>query len=180
MRRSFEETWKVLETAGQPVPRDSVGRPYIPDRMPNYDDEEPLGFSYFRCHLESADNSNLSLPKTFMCRSLFSQVSFANTDLSESRMCWNDFEDCDFSDADLSKCDLRASNFIRCKFMAALLRAADLRQSSFEDCDFSNAEMTGAVIERVNTAGCIHEFLSNDQQSVIAWSEDPGPEPPGG
>src|SRR5947209_2717506 len=87
-RKSLEETWRYLEAEGESVPRDAAGRPFVPTRMPSIDDDEPLGFSYFRSRLGDADNSNLTLPRTYFGRSLLHRVSFANTDLSESRMCW--------------------------------------------------------------------------------------------
>ena len=179
MRKSLEDTWQYLATEGEETPRRPDGRPFIHDRMPSHDDEE-LGFCYFRYRLEDADNSNLTLPRTFFCRSWFARVSFANTDLSESRMCWNEFEACDFSGADLSGCDMRASNFIGCKFVGAVLREADLRRSSFESCDFTGAELAGAVAEDEDFDGCVHDFLSAEQQAVMALSADEGPVPPGG
>src|SRR5947209_58207 len=115
MRRSLEDTWQYLEAVGEYAPRDPSGRPIMRDRMPDMGDEEPLGFSYYKYRLEDADNSNLTLPRSFFGRSWFLRVNFANTDLSESRMCWNDFEDCDFSGADLSGCDMRSSIFERCR-----------------------------------------------------------------
>lgn len=179
-RKSLEETWRYLEGEGESVPRDAAVRPFVPVRMPSYDDEEPLGFSYFRYRLEDADNSNLTLPRTYFERSLFCRVNFVATDLSESRMCWNDFVECDFSGTDLSGCDLRASNFKGCTFVGAMLRGADLRQSSFEDCDFAGAEPDGAVAEDEDAIGCVQDYLTDDQQAVMVWTEDSGPEPPGG
>jgi hypothetical protein len=64
MRKTLEETWRCLEARGEDVPRDVAGRPFVPAQMPCYEDDEPLGFRYFRCHLEDADNSNLTLPRT--------------------------------------------------------------------------------------------------------------------
>jgi uncharacterized protein YjbI with pentapeptide repeats len=148
--------------------------------MPSYDDEQPLGFSYFRYRLEEANNSNLTLPRTYFGRSLFRRVTFANTDLSESRICWNDFEKCDFTGADLSACDMRASNFVECKFVDANLRGADLRHSSFENCDFAGADLTETVTGHEDAIGCLQDYLTESQQAVIAWEPDPGPEPPGG
>jgi uncharacterized protein YjbI with pentapeptide repeats len=174
----LEETWRYLESQGEETPRRPDGRPFVHDRMPSHDDEE-LGFSYFRYRLEDADNSNLMLPRTFFGRSWFVRVSFANTDLSESRMCWNDFDECDFSGADLSGCDMRASNFKGCRFVGAVLRGADLRRSSFKDCDFTGAELVGAVAEDADFQGCVQDYLTDEQQAVMAW-EDEGPEPPGG
>ncbi len=179
MRKSVEETWSYLEAQGDIMPRGSDGRPFVPTAMPNYDDED-LSFSIFRSGADDADLSNLSLPRTYIGRSGFRRVSFANTDLSESRMCWNDFEGCDFSGADLSGCDLRASGFNGCKFAGAVLRGADLRRSSFEDCDFTGAELAGAVAQDADFQGCVQDYLSHEQQAVMVWSEDEGPEPPGG
>src|SRR5271170_5636333 len=94
-RQSLEATWKYLENDGLEMPRKTDGTPFVPPTMPNHDDPEPLGFSYFKNGLENADLGNLSLPRTFFGRSSFDRVSFNNTDLSESRMCWNDFNGCD-------------------------------------------------------------------------------------
>ena len=127
-----------------------------------------------------ADRSHLTMPRTFFGRSEFIRVRFINTDLSESRICWNDFEDCDFSQADLSGCDLRSSSFTRCSFAGAILRGADLRWSSFEQCDFTGADLSGAVAADVAAPGRVRDLLSQEQQAVMAWSPDPGPEPPGG
>jgi len=178
VRKSLEDTWRYLEAEGEETPRRPDGSPFVHDRMPNHDDEE-LGFSYFRYRLEDADNSNLTLPRTFFGRSWFARVSFANSDLSESRMCWNEFDACDFSGADLSGCDMRASDFKGCKFVGAVLRVADLRRSSFDDCDFTGAELASAVAEDEGYEGCVHESLSPDQQAVVVLMDE-GPVPPGG
>lgn len=180
MRMTLEETWRHFESEGEKMPRHPDGRPIVPDRMPSIGDEGPLGFSYFRYQLEDADNSNLTLPRTFFGRSWLVRVRFTGTDLSESRMCWNDFEECDFSGADLSSCDMRASDFRRCKFVRAILRGADLRRSTFEDCDFTGADLTGAVAEEEDAIGCVQDYLTEEQQEVMALAEDSGPEPPGG
>jgi BTB/POZ domain-containing protein KCTD9 len=179
VRKSLEETWRYLESQGEEPPRGPDGRPLVADAMPNFDDEE-LRFSYYKYRLEDADNSNLTLPRSFFGRSWFSRVSFAGTDLAESRMCWNDFDGCDFSRADLLGCDMRASKFGGCKFVGAVLRGADLRRSSFENCDFTGADLSDAVAEDADFQGCVQDFLSDEQQAVMAWSEDEGPEPPGG
>jgi uncharacterized protein YjbI with pentapeptide repeats len=179
MRKSVDESWRHLESQGEMMPRDPSGRPFVPQAIPNYDDEE-LGSSLFRSGVEDADLSNLSLPRTYFGRSLLQRVSFANTDLSESRICWNDFEGCDFSGADLSRCDMRASNFKGCSFVGAVLHQTDLRRSSFEDCDFAGADLTGAVAEDADFQGCVQDYLTDEQQAAMTWSEDEGPEPPGG
>jgi uncharacterized protein YjbI with pentapeptide repeats len=179
MRKSLEETWRYLESQGETTPRCPDGRPFVHVAMPNHDDEE-LGFHYFKYRLGDADNSNLTLPRTFFGRSWFIRVSFANSDLRESRMCWNEFAECDFSRADLSGCDMRASHFIGCKFAGAVLRGADLRRSYFEACDFTGADLSNAVAEDEDFQGCVQDFLSGEQWAVLAWSPDEGPEPPGG
>jgi hypothetical protein len=179
MRRTLEETWAVLEARGMRMPRTADGRPFVKPQMPNIGDDE-LGFSIFRYEIRSGDYSNLTLPRTNFGRSLIQHVTFANTDLSESWMCWNDFEDCDFSGADLTGCDMRASNFRRCKFAGASLRGADLRRSLFEDCDFLGADVTGAVVVPDLGITCVEEYLTEQQGLVLAWSDDHGPEPPGG
>jgi BTB/POZ domain-containing protein KCTD9 len=180
MRKSLEETWRYLESEGEEVRRHPDGRPVVRDGMPSIDDEEPLGFTYYKYRLEDADNSNLTLPRTFFGRSRFARVTFANTDLSESRMCWNEFDRCDFSGADLSGCDMRSSIFKKCKFVGAVLRGADLRRSSFKKCDFTGAVLAGAIAEDEDAIGCVQDYLTDEQQAVMVWVPDSGPEPPGG
>lgn len=179
MRKSLEDTWRHLEAEGEVMPRRPDGQPSVRDAIPNGDDED-VGLYYYKHGLWDADNSNLTLPRTSFGRSSFVRVSFANTDLSESRMCWNNFEECDFRGADLSRCDMRASIFRGCKFVGVVLRGADLRRSSFEGCDFSGAMLAGAVAEDEDAIWCMQDFLSDEQQEVMAWSPDEGPEPPGG
>lgn len=179
MRKSPEDTWRHLESAGREPPRRPDGRPFIPEAMPAFDDDE-LGFSYFRCLVDDEDISRLTLPRTFFGRSRFLRVRFIDTDLSESRMCWNDFDACDFSDADLSGCDMRASAFRGCRFVGAVLRGADLRRSRFEDCDFTGADLTGAIAAGTRRSSAFRSLLDRDQQAVMAWTDDEGPEPPGG
>ena len=56
----------------------------MPERVPQYSDDEPLGFNVFRTRLADAlDLSDLSLPRTFFGRSEINRVSFLNTDLKE-------------------------------------------------------------------------------------------------
>jgi uncharacterized protein (TIGR02996 family) len=184
-RKSLEETWRYLQAQGAKMPRDPAGRPFVPPQMPSYDDDEPLGFGYFKSGLEDADRSGMTLPRTYFGRSGFSRVRFTDSDLSESRMCWNDFDSCDFSGADLSRCDMRASNFTGCKFVGAMLRGADLHRSYFKGCDFSGADLTGAVAEggilytRSGHTG-LADCLTKEQQAVVMWTSDEGPQPPGG
>ena len=76
-----------------------AGPPPIPERMPAYDDEEPLGVSFFRMKLRALDLSNMTLPRSFFSRSLIEKCSWADADLSESNLCWNELTGCDFSRA---------------------------------------------------------------------------------
>lgn len=163
-----------------------LGRPpFVPPQVPSYEDKEPLGFSFFGRGGRVRDYSNLTLPRTYFGHSRLTRLRFANTDLSGSRMCWNDFVGCDFRGADLSGCDMRASTFTGCKFLGAAFRGADLRRSSFKDCDFTGADLTGAVAEggvwytRSGHTG-VQDFLTKQQQAVMTWAPDGGPEPPGG
>jgi BTB/POZ domain-containing protein KCTD9 len=180
-RRSLEETWRLLESDDVAMPRKADGSPFVSPKMPSYDDSDPLGFCYFRTRLQSADLSNLCLPRTFFGRSSFEGVSFRNTNLSESRMCWNDFINVDFSDADLTGCDLRASNYSGCNFAGAILTGADLRCSSYEDCNFAGAVLVDAVSDRpsADMRGLL-ESLTEEQKALMRWQEAPGEVPGGG
>jgi BTB/POZ domain-containing protein KCTD9 len=151
--------------------------PPVPDHMPQYDDEDPLGVNFFRMMLDADDLSSLSLPRTFFGRSEFTNVSFHNTDLSESNLCWNDFIGTDFSSALLVRSDLRASSFSNTSFNSADLSGADLRQSSFDGCDFFDARMLGAALTVAQGAKL---SLSHQQRSEISWADNDGPEPGGG
>ena len=64
MRKSLEDTWRYLQSEGEEAPRRPDGRPFVPDAMPSFDDEQ-LGLRYFRTLLWDADNSNLTMPRTF-------------------------------------------------------------------------------------------------------------------
>lgn len=179
MRKTVAETWAALEAQGWEMPRTASGEPFIPPGMPNYDDDE-LGFSFFKGGAPDADFRDMSLPRMYFGRSLLERMSFANTDLTESRMCWNDFIDCDFTGADLTGCDMRASVFRRCKFCGAVMCGADLRRSAFEDCEFLGADLSGAVIDKDHDDLTFDDYLSEQQNLVVAWADDSGPEPPGG
>ncbi len=121
--------------------------PPMPDHVPQPEDDEPLGLSFFRTFLgEDADLSNLTLPRTFFGRSEISDVSFRNTDLTESNLRWNDFINVDFTDAVLAKCDFRASLYNNVKFVRTDLRGADMRRADYEDCTFDSAAMDGVLL----------------------------------
>src|SRR5262245_28646747 len=88
--------------------------PPMPNQVPQPEDEEPLGLSFFRTFVgENADLSNLSIPRTLFGRSEISSASFRNTDLSESNLCWNDFINVDFTEAIMARADFRASTYRR-------------------------------------------------------------------
>lgn len=187
-RLSYEDSCRRLQRLGYPDVGTEGAIPPIPGHRPQFDDEAPLGVTFFRTFvgqdIEQGDDdvgnrdmANLTLPRTFFGRSYVQHVSFRNTDLSESTLCWNDFSEVDFTDADLSSCDLRASLFNDVDFVRTNLRNADLRRSSFEGCDFAEADMVGAMFTREQGEEI---ELSSEQCEVIHWQDDHGDEPPGG
>ena len=137
----YHASCKVLQRLKYLAP-DQV--PPLPDHRPLYDDDEPLGVSFFRTQLADESLEHLTLPRTFFGKSEVLKTSFKDTNFSDSNLSWNDFIDVDFTAADLSKSDLRASHFVRVSFCDTNLRGADLRRSTFDDCDFSNATLHGA------------------------------------
>jgi BTB/POZ domain-containing protein KCTD9 len=150
----------------------------MPERLPQHDDDGPLGFSIFRMLLADAlDLSDLSLPRTFFRRSEINRVSFRNTDLHESNLCWNDFLGTDFTNADLAGSDMRSSQFEQVMFVSTNLDGADLRRSYFVDCDFEGATMKGTALT-LEQASKMH--LSEQQRNEIDLRGDSGPEPDGG
>ena len=153
-------------------------QPPMPDHVPQPEDDEPLGLSFFRTFVgEGADLNNLTIPRTFFGRSEVSNASFRNTDLSESNLRWNDFMDVDFTEAILARVDFRASNYSRVNFTQADLRGADMRRADFEECVFDGAVMDGAVLTRKQGS---RVALSSLQKAAIAWCDEDGPEPSGG
>jgi BTB/POZ domain-containing protein KCTD9 len=172
-RLDYAATCQKLHEQGWP---DFDPAPPIPERMPRYDDPEPLGVQFFR-ELVSADLSGLTLPRTFVGRCEIREVSFCNTDLSESALCWNDFIDVDFIGAVLYSSDLRASSYERVSFAGADLRSVDFRRADFIGCVFDDASMMGARLTREQGQGM---SLSKEQRLEIAWQDDDGEEPDGG
>lgn len=151
--------------------------PPMPERMPSYGDDTPLGIEFFRGGLEEADLSSLTMPRTFFSRSLVAKTSFKNTDLSESCLCWSDFTDVNFEQADLSSSDLRASLYERVSFVSARLDGADLRRSSFADCRFDGASMRGVLLTYAQKPEIGPSMV---QAAEIFWTDDVGPQPSGG
>lgn len=176
-RLSYEESCRVLQKLGFLDAGADGAIPPMPDHLPQCDDEEPLGVSFFRTFVGEGDLENLTLPRTFFGRSEIGPLSFKNTDLSESNLCWNDFNEVSFEDADLSGSDLRASVYNSVKFVRTNLRHADLRLSTFDSCDFTNAELQGAKLTREQAEDL---GLTDEQRNVIDWQETEGDEPPGG
>ncbi len=172
-RRDLDATWSYLEQLGFAPPRRN-GRPYVPKAMPSFDDET-LGFEFFRTKVLDTSFAVLTLPRTFIGRSLLERVDFRDTDLRESRLCWNDFVDCDFSGADLRGADLRGSTFTKCRFERADLRDAELRNSSFNGSDFRAADVRGAHVRRLSA---VLTLLTHEQRLELkrAWfdAEEPG------
>ena len=138
----------------------------MPDRIPRFDDETPLGVNFFRTCLEECELANLTLPRTFFGRSEIREVSFANTDLAESNLCWNDFTNVDFTDAVLTASDLRASLFDHVIFTRANLRNCDLRHSEFIGCDFDEAAMHGVKMTPIQAQSL---QLSATQRQNMDW-----------
>lgn len=171
MRKTYEESCAVL--AARQLLEGPV--PPLPARMPAFDDEV-LGVSFFRTEVSGEDLSGLSLPRTFIGRSLVSTASFAGTDLSESRFCWSDFVTCDFTGASLRGADLRASAYDRCSFEGADLEGADLRRSRFMGCSFRGARMAGARVSK----GQVGELGLDSAQMMSVSVQPEGDEPPGG
>jgi BTB/POZ domain-containing protein KCTD9 len=174
VRLSYEDSCRLLQRLGY---LEEGAIPPMPDHRPQYDDEEPLGVSFFRTFVGDGDLENLTLRRTFFGRSEIGPISFENTDLSESTLCWNDFNGVKFTGADLSGSDLRASLFNEVDFVRANLRDTDLRHSSFDNCDFMDADMRGAKLTREQGEKL---RLSEEQHKVIDWQETDGKQPPGG
>jgi uncharacterized protein YjbI with pentapeptide repeats len=175
-RRSLAETWDMLNRDGWELPRDRRRRPRLIDHHGGWERKgDPTTIEFFRVGFEGADLSNLTLPRRYINRSDFQQVSFRNTDLNQSFMCWNDFIGCDFTDADLTCCDMRASVFEDCKFVRCKLAGADMRRSSFEGSDFTGADLTGALLD-VD----VDIEVSDKQRFTMDVTLDEGPQPKGG
>jgi BTB/POZ domain-containing protein KCTD9 len=174
-RRSYEESCNHLREVGLLAHDDPAP---MPERLPRYDDEEPLGLNFFRMRLAgNLDLSDLCLPRTFFGRSELNGVLFRNSDLRESNLCWNDFIGVDFTGADLSHSDMRSSHFSGVRFVTTNLQAADLRRSTFVDCIFDGAVMRGAALTP-EQGKAMH--LSETQTHEIDWRDQDGPKPEGG
>jgi uncharacterized protein YjbI with pentapeptide repeats len=82
--------------------------PPLRDRVPQPEDAEPLGLSFFRTRVGGGVVlGNLTIPRTFFGRSEMDHCSFQKTDLTESNLRWNEFTDVDFTEAVLARSDLR-------------------------------------------------------------------------
>ncbi len=173
LRRSYADSCAELQRLGWLEPG---AIPPIPNRLPQADDDDPSGVSFFRTQVEG-DLSNLTLPRTFFGRSLIRDASFQNTDLSESNLCWCDFVQVDFSRACLRSSDLRGSTFKSVRFVNCDLRNADLRRATFSKCDFAGADLAGAKLGR----GLAWAFrLDAHQRASIDWQTFEGDCPAGG
>lgn len=172
-RLSYDDSCRHLQREKLIDPGDIP--PFL-KRPPRHDDDV-LGVSFFRTMLADAKLEHLTLPRTFFGRSEIRAASFRDTDLSESTANWNDFVDVDFSSADLSRCDFRACPFKSVRFAGARLAGTDFRHCSFTGCDFTGADLTGAKLTK-KAAAPLH--LSLEQQRVVDWQVDEGPEPEGG
>ena len=149
-RLSYTESCAFLQKRGYleegPIPP-------LPNRVPQYDDPEPLGLSFFRTRLDHDRLENLTLRRTFFGRSEIVDVSFRHTDLSESNLCWNDFIEVDFSHAILKSADLRASAFVNVRF-----DRADLTKRTFA------APRSRAVPSTMQISGRLSPFIGNGRR----------------
>ncbi len=133
-RLPYQESYAFLQREGY---RRAGEAPPIPERRPQFDDDDLRGVRFFRTRLAGGRLDDLTLPRTYIAFSEVATLSFRNTDLSESTLCWNDFNSVSFADACLLDCDLRASIFREASFVRANLQNADLRHSTFTKCDFT-------------------------------------------
>lgn len=172
-RMSYEDSCRALQEQ-QIIGEGEI--PPLPEKPPGHGDEL-LGVEFFRTLLAESKIENMTLPRTFFCRSEIRATSFKGTDLSESTANWNDFIDVDFSSSDISRSDFRACVFERVRFNGATLTGVDFRHCTFTDCDFGNAELTGAKLGNDTGASL---SLSSSQQEAIDWQVDDGDEPEGG
>ena len=173
-RRSYKNSCLYLENLGF-IDKGKIPQP--PDKMPRYDDPEPLGVNFFRLEVHNQNFENLTLKRTFFGRSEIAKCSFANSDLSESNLCWNDFINVKFDRALLTRADLRSSIFSKVSFLGTDLSEADLRRSTYENCNFQNANLTKAVAT-LSQAKSLK--LTKQQQEQVNWTSDEGEEPDGG
>jgi Pentapeptide repeats (8 copies) len=173
-RLGYLESMELLQRLGLLPPGDI---PTMPPRRPRYEDPASIGVGFHGGLLEDCALDHLSLPRTFVCRTLIEDVSFRRSDLSESSLCWSDFIRVDFTEADLHGSDLRRSSFENVTFARADLRRVDLRQADFRSCDFSGAVMKDATL----TSDQADAFaFSADQLRSIQWLSEPGETPTGG
>jgi uncharacterized protein YjbI with pentapeptide repeats len=169
MRLSYDESCQFLGCEPSEIPP-------LKNRPPRYDDEI-LGLSFYKTGIEQQEWRSLTIPRTFVGRSLIEAASIIDCDLSESVMCWNDFNSVDFSRSDLVKTDMKSSNFIGVDFSGCNLSEADFRGSGLERCNFQGANLDGAILE-TRWHGDLP--FTQEQKASIAWVDEPGEPPPGG
>ena len=158
MRLSYEESCVQLG-------HDPSDIPPLKDRPPRSDDEV-LGLSFYKSGIEQEEWRSLTVPRTFIGRSLIEDTSIVDCDLSESVLCWNDFISVDFSESDFSQADMRYSIFLSVNFSNCILRHADFRGSGIEECDFSGADLAGAILETPEHGRLP---LTPEQKNSIQW-----------
>jgi len=173
-QKTFKQTISHLESLGLIA---DVNDLRAPERMPQFDDENPTGISFFRTTLVDQDLSSLNMMRTFFSKSKINNCGFQNTNLNESNLCWNNFKDVNFEGTQLKGSDLRASTFTNVNFSNCDLSDVDLRRSTFKRCSFENARMDRAKINSIATPKLP---LSAEQKSVVDWQAIDGLEPRGG
>jgi uncharacterized protein YjbI with pentapeptide repeats len=175
MLKNYEESIEQLRSQGIVSPEEQL---VIPERMPQYDDEEITGLSFFKTLIEEdIDLSNLSIPRTFINRSVCKNVSFENTDAHDSNFSWNDFTDVNFSGGIFDTSDFRSSNYKNCNFTLSSLVEVDMRHANFESCNFDKATINKTILSKRQLSSM---HLSQEQTDSIDLREDDGPEPNGG
>ena len=69
-RLNYEDSCRALKRIGHL----EIGAiPPCPDHRPRFDDDEPLGLSFFRTSLSDGDMENLTLPRTYISKSEIGQ-----------------------------------------------------------------------------------------------------------
>ena len=173
-RKSFKKTVQALKELEVVAVSELI---VLPKRLPQFDDVEPLGLSFFRTTLEDLDFSSLTMKRTFFSKTKIIGCDFTNTDLLESNLCWCNFKDTCFSGANLKWSDLRASKFTNVDFSGCDLSSTDLRRSSFKKCNFEGANLKGA---RINSLATPKLPLSAEQKAGVDWHVIDDLEPKGG
>ena len=114
-RKSYEESCQHLMELGwiEEIPP-------LPTAPPKNDDSL-MGLSFYRTRMEDENENEpfegLTIPRTFISRTVIDVFSFSGSDLTESTVNWNNIEDTSFMNCILQCCDLRANSFEACELV---------------------------------------------------------------